>query len=54
MIFCCNEPLAGELGDDPRAGAGYLPTRRADAGGLDRQRDPVQLGHLAVLSRTHG
>ena len=45
---------AGELGDDPRAGAGYLPTRRADAGSLDRQRHPVQLGHLAVFSRTHG
>jgi hypothetical protein len=46
--------FAGEVGDDPRAGPGYLPTRGADAGGLDRQRHPVQLGHLAVLSRTHG
>ena len=45
---------AGELGDDPRAGAGYLPTRRSDAGGLDGQRHPIKLGHLAVLSRTHG
>src|SRR6185312_9963951 len=45
---------ACEFGDDPRAGAGYLPTRRADAGSLDRQRDPVQFGYLAVLSRAHG
>src|SRR6185369_7772275 len=45
--------LAGELGDDPRAGTGYLPTRRADASSLDRQRYAVQFGHLAVLSRTH-
>jgi len=44
---------SGEPGDDPRARAGYLLTRRADAGGLDRQRHPVQLGHLAVFSRTH-
>jgi len=28
--------LTGEGGDDPCAGAGHLPTRRADAGGLDR------------------
>jgi hypothetical protein len=27
---------AGEVGNDPRAGAGYLPTRGTDAGGLDR------------------
>ena len=44
---------AGELGDDPCAGAGYLPTRGADAGGLDRQRHPIQLGDLPVFSRTH-
>ena len=30
-----------------------LPTRRADAGGLDRQRHPIEPGHLAVFSRTH-
>jgi len=46
--------FTGKLGDDPRARAGHLPTRRADAGSLDRQRHPVQLGHLAVFSRTHG
>ena len=44
---------AGELGDDPCAGAGDLPTRHADAGGLDRQRHPIQLGDLAVFGRTH-
>ena len=44
---------ACELGDDPRAGSGYLPTRRADASGLDRQRNPIEPGHLAVFSRTH-
>ena len=48
-----SEPRPGELGDDACAGAGDLPTRRADAGRLDRQRHPIQLGDLAVLGRTH-
>ena len=44
---------ADEVADDPRAGAGDLPTRHADAGGLDWQRHPVQPGYLAVLGGCH-
>ena len=30
-----------------------LPTRHADAGRLDRQRHPIQLGDLSVFGRSH-
>ena len=44
-------PLARQLGDDASGGAGDLPTGDGYPGRFDRQRHPVQLGHLAVLGR---
>src|SRR6202020_1087514 len=45
--------LGRQLGEDAGGGAGELPTRRAEAGRLDRQRNPVKLGYLAVVVGTH-
>ena len=39
----------GQLGDDAGGGPGELPTRGADAGRLDRERNPIQFGDLPVL-----
>jgi len=44
---------AGQLGQNPGAGAGELPARHADPGRFDRQRNPVQFGDLTVFGGTH-
>ena len=45
--------LGRQLGEDAGGSAGELPTRHAEAGRLDRQRNPVKLGYLAVVVGTH-
>ena len=39
----------GQLGDDAGGGPGELPTCGADAGRLERERNPIQFGDLPVL-----